>query len=418
MSGKYKHDTKDVAFNVSRRHFFRFGAVGIGALALAGRANLVGADDTSIELPFANGKRPLVAYPQKRPLMVKTSRAVNLETPFHVFNEGAFTPNDAFFVRWNSSAMPTHIDATNFRINIRGRVKTPLSISVDDLKKMPAVEIAAVCQCAGNSRGFSNPRVTGGQWGNGAMGNAKWTGVRLKDLLDKAGLEADATRVRFNGLDKPPAPKVPDFMKSLEMDVALGPDILVAYAMNDEALPVLNGFPVRLVVPGWYATYWVKMLEDIEVMNSEDESFFMKTSYRMPAGTCGCVEPGQKPAKTVPITRFTIRSFITSLQDGNQIKGNQPHTVKGIAFDSGFGIQRVLFSSDGGKQWNETTLGKDHGKYSFREWQIPFKPARGKSYALMAMAVSTIGESQSATPLWNPSGYARNVIETVNVKAI
>lgn len=417
MSDKNNHDTKDATFNVSRRHFFRFGA-GIGALALAGRAGLVGAEENSIELPFANGKRPLVAYPQKRPLMVKTARAVNLETPFHVFNEGVFTPNDAFFVRWNSSAMPTQIDTNNFRIAIRGRVKKTLSISIDDLKKMAAVEIAAVCQCAGNSRGFSTPRVPGGQWGNGAMGNAKWTGVRLKDLLDQAGLEADATRVRFNGLDKPPGPKVPDFIKSLEMDVALGPDILVAYAMNDEPLPVLNGFPVRLVVPGWFGTYWVKMLEDIEVMNGEDETFFMKTSYRMPAGVCGCVEPGQKPAKTVPITRFTIRSFITSIQEGGQIKGGQPHSVKGIAFDSGFGIQRVLFSSDGGKQWSETTLGKDHGKYSFREWQVPFAPARGKSYALMAMAVNTIGESQSSTPSWNPSGYARNVIETVNIKAI
>lgn len=417
MNEKDKPDAKDAALTVSRRHFFRLGA-GMGALALAGRSGLVSADEGSIELPFANGKRPLVAYPQKRPLMVMTARAANLETPFHVFNEGVFTPNDAFFVRWNSSAMPTQIDTANYRINVRGRVKKPISLSIDDLKKLPAVEIAAVCQCAGNSRGFSTPRVPGGQWGNGAMGNAKWTGVRLKDVLDQAGLEADATRVRFNGLDKPPASKVPDFIKSLDMEMALNPDVLVAYAMNGEPLPLLNGFPVRLVVPGWFATYWIKMLDDIEVLNSEDDTYFMKTSYRMPAGACGCVEPGQKPGKTVPITRFTIRSFITSLQEGHQVKGGQPHTVKGISFDSGFGIQRVLFSSDGGKQWHETTLGKDYGKYSFREWQIPFTPARGQSYSLMTMAVNTIGESQASTPLWNPSGYARNVIETVNVKAI
>lgn len=417
MNEKDKLNTEEGDLTLSRRNFFRLGA-GLGALALTGRSAFVGADEGNIELPFANGTRPLVAYPQKRPLMVHTARGVNLETPFHVFNEGVFTPNDAFFVRWSSSAMPTQIDTVNYRVNVRGRVKKQISFSIDDLKKLPAMEIAAVCQCAGNSRGFSMPRVPGGQWGNGAMGNAKWTGVRLKDVLDQAGLEADATRVRFNGLEKPSAPSVPDVIKSLDMDMALSPDVFIAYAMNGEPLPVLNGFPVRLVVPGWYATYWVKMLEDIEVLNSEDESYFMKSTYRIPANACGCVEPGQKSAKTVPITRFTIRSFITSLQDGHQVKGGEPHTVKGIAFDSGFGIQRVLFSSDGGRQWHEATLGKDYGKYSFREWQIPFTPARGQAYGLMVMAVNTIGESQASTPLWNPSGYSRNIIETVNVKAV
>ena len=405
---------------LTRRGFLRAGA-GFGALAMAGYSfNGMAHGGDTVQLPVPhNGTRRLLAYPQKRPLLVLTSRPVQLETPFAIFNEGAFTPNDAFFVRWHLADVPTTIDPAAFKINVRGRVKQSLVLSLNDLKTgYEPVEIAAVCQCSGNSRGLFKPAVPGGQWANGAMGNALWTGVRLRDVLKKAGLEADAIQVRFNGMDGPVLPGTPDYLKTLDVDVALSDDVIIAYAMNHEALPVLNGFPVRLVVPGWYATYWVKMLNDIEVLNTTDTQFWTNPAYRIPANACACVEPGQKPDKTIPINRMNVRSFITSVGDGAEMKSGATHLVKGIAFDGGIGIQRVLFTTDSGKTWSEASLGKDYGKYSFREWQVPFTPAAGQNYELTALAVNLNGETQQFASRWNPSGYMRNVVEPVRIKGV
>ncbi|MEW6132542.1 MAG: molybdopterin-dependent oxidoreductase [Pseudomonadota bacterium] len=404
--------------DASRRKFLGAGA-SLGGLALLGQAPLASAMQKMIELPMVNGSRGLAAYPQKRELIVMTARPVQLETPMAVFNEGVFTPNDAFFVRWHLANMPTSIDAATFRIKVHGLVKQPLELSVADLRNnYEQVEIAAVCQCAGNSRGLFNPRVPGGQWSNGAMGNALWKGVRLRDILNKAGIQVGAVQVRLNGADGPVLPTTPDFVKALDMDIALQEDVIVAYAMNGEPLPLLNGYPVRLVVPGWYATYWVKMLDDIEVIGKVDENFWMKPAYRIPDNPCGCVEPGQKGMAMVPINRMTVRSFITSVADGAKVKGGRLQEVKGIAFDGGYGIARVLFTTNGGKTWAETRLGKDYGKYSFREWSFAFRPRPGRRYELACLAISNNGESQRFAPRWNPSGYMRNVVEPVRVTAV
>jgi DMSO/TMAO reductase YedYZ molybdopterin-dependent catalytic subunit len=373
------------------------------------------AADATVQLPFENGMRRLVAYPQKRPLIVLTTRPVQLETPMVVFNAGPFTPNDAFFVRWHLGNVPTDIDGDAFRINVHGLVNTPLSLSVADLKSgYDAVEIAAVCECSGNSRGFFNPRVPGGQWGNGSMGNAKWKGARLKDILTKAGVKDGAVQVSFNGADTPVLPGTPDFIKAINVDLAMNPDVLVAYSMNGADLPVLNGYPVRLVIPGYYATYWVKMLNDIEVKGEVEQNFWMKTAYRIPDNPAGSQVPGET-VKTVPINRLTVRSFITSVPDGDRIAERAPFTVRGIAFDSGYGIARVLFSIDGGRSWTDARLGDDLGKYSFREWNATFKPVRG-AHTLASLAINTIGETQRLdVPQWNNPGYLRNIVERVRV---
>jgi DMSO/TMAO reductase YedYZ molybdopterin-dependent catalytic subunit len=303
-----------------------------------------------------------------------------------------------------------------FRVDVKGNVNSPLTLSLDDLKKFEPVEIVAVNQCSGNSRGFFKPRVAGGQLGNGAMGNAKWKGARLKDVLTKAGVATGGKQVTFNGLDGPLVPQTPDFVKALDVDQALDGEILLAYEMNGEDLPWLNGYPLRLIVPGHYGTYWVKHVNEIAVIDETFKGFWMDPGYRIPANECGCVEPGTKPAKTVPITRFNVRSFITSLADGAEIKANAAATIKGIAFDGGYGIREVIFSEDGGQTWREAELGKDLGKYSFREWTIPFMPKAGK-LALKVKATNRIGQSQPMEPLWNPAGYMRNVVETVNVTA-
>ena len=206
-------------------------------------------------------------------------------------------------------------------------------------------------------------------------------------------------------------------MKSLDTDLAMSDNVIVAYAMNGADLPVLNGYPVRLIVPGYFATYWVKMLNDIEVLSEPDQNFWMKTAYRIPADPCGCQQPGST-VKTVPINRLTVRSFITSVADGARVKSGAALTVSGIAFDSGYGIQSVLFSSDGGAHWTPATLGKDYGKYAFRPWQARFAPQAGKQYTLASLAMNTIGEAQRLdNPVWNPGGYLRNTVETVRVSA-
>jgi len=398
---------------VTRRQFLKAtGLLGLGA-AVASPA-LLAAD--SVTMPFANGQRALATFPQKRPLILLTARPPQLETPFSVFNEGLLTPNDAFFVRYHLAQIPTSIDPDKFTLSIKGKVTTPTTFSLADLKtKFDPAEIVAVNQCSGNGRGFSAPRVGGGQMGNGAMGNARWKGVRLKDVLNKAGVAASAKQVTFNGLDSAPVEKIPDFIKALEVDHALDDDTLLAYEMNGAPLPMLNGFPLRLIVPGYYGTYWVKHLNEITVVDEPFTGYWMDPAYRIPDNTCACVEPGTAPKKTKPIARFNVRSFITSLTDGDRLASGRDVTVRGIAFDGGYGIAEVLFSEDGGKNWREAQLGKDLGKYSFREWTIPFRPQQPGAYELKVKATNRIGQSQPMDALWNPPGYMRNVVETVKV---
>jgi DMSO/TMAO reductase YedYZ molybdopterin-dependent catalytic subunit len=399
---------------ISRRLFLRR-AMFTAAAVPAG----VWAADETVRLPFENGERELVKYPQKRALIRLSSRPPQLETPFAVFNEGAITPNDAFFVRYHLGGSPPVRELLMpdaFRVQVLGKVKTPLKLSVEELRaQFEPVEVTAVNQCSGNSRGFFQPRVAGGQLGNGAMGNAKWKGARLKDVLEKAALAADAKQVLFNGLDVPPAPKVPDFVKSLDVEQALDPDLLLAYEMNGEPLPWLNGFPLRLVVPGHYGTYWVKHLHEITVVDETFKGFWMDPAYRIPDTECAAIAPGTAAKHTIPISRFNVRSFITNIADGAKLRAGAPQTVRGIAFDGGYGIREVLFSFDGGRSWRAAELGKDLGKYSFREWEIAFTPETEGERKLLCKATNILGQSQPLEPLWNPSGYMRNVVETVTV---
>jgi sulfite dehydrogenase len=402
---------------VTRRRFLKSASLtGMGVL-LAGKATLTRAED-SVTLPFANGKRSLVKFPQKRPLILLTSRPPQLETPFSVFNEGLLTPNDTFFVRYHLSQVPTSIDPDKFSLSVNGKINNPLTLSLQELRsKFDAVAIVAVNQCSGNSRGFFTPRVGGGQLGNGAMGNARWKGARLKDVLAMAGLAAGAKQVTFNGLDGGVNEKTPDFVKALDVDQALEEDVLLAYEMNAEPLPMLNGFPLRLIVPGHYGTYWVKHLDEITVVDEPFNEYWMDPAYRIPDNSCACVEPGTAPRKTKPIGRFNVRSFITSLGEGDKLSIGREFTLRGIAFDGGYGIAQVLVSEDGGKTWREAQLGKDLGKYSFREWTTPFRPQRAGSYELLAKATNRIGQSQPLEQLWNPAGYMWNVVERVRVHA-
>src|ERR1700756_1011019 len=363
--------------SITRRSLL--GTAGLGGLALLSTPALA---QRVIELSLPGGPdtRPITTkFPQKGSMILQRTRPPLLETPWEVFDKGVFTPNNQFYVRWHWAGIPTSVDVTTFRLAVHGHVERTLSLTLDDLLHgLPRVELAAVNQCSGNSRGYFQPRVPGAQWANGAMGNALWTGVRLKDVLDRAGVKAGAVAVRFNGLDQPVVANAPDFMKSLAIDHAGDGEVMVAYGMNGAQLPLLNGFPLRLIVPGWYSTYWVKMLNDIEVLDQPDTNYWMATAYTIPDTPHANVKPGETGFKFVPISRMVPRSFITNIKVGDTISAGASTLARGIAFGGNSGVARVDFSSDGGQSWQQAQLGKDEGKYSFRQWQISFVvPSKG-----------------------------------------
>lgn len=387
----------------SRRNFLKTAGAVTVAAALGG---------VPAEL-FASGRR-LAKFPEKTDLILLTSRPPQLETPVDYFKQ-YITPNDALFVRWHISHIPTSVDLNLWRLKVGGNTEKELAFSMEDLRKFEKVSYTAVIQCSGNSRSFFDPRVAGGQWENGAMGNVTWAGARLKDILAKAGPKAGSVDVSFNGLDSPPLPTVPDLVKSLPVDKALEEDIIVAYEMNGADLPMLNGFPARLIVPGWYATYWVKSLSDITVLAKPFEGFWIKTAYRIPDDPCGCVLPGSAPKKTVPISRMTTRSLIISPAANAVLRLNQPVEIMGTAFSGGYGIRDVIVSINGGKSWDEAKLGEERGKYSWTQWSYTWRPLRPGEYVLMARATDTIGGSQPFDSIWNPAGYLWNRIEKTTV---
>ncbi len=399
--------------STSRRTFLQTTGV---AIASAAALPLKAMADSIETQPFDNGKRDLVIYPQKRPLMLITARPPHLETPFRIFNDSVITPNDAFFVRYHLANLPMSIDLSSYRLTVRGNVKSALSLSMEDIKSLaPAVEVVAVNQCSGNSRGYAKPRVFGAQLGNGSMGNARWVGVPLKAILDKAGILEGARQVTFKGLDEPVLPSTPRFIKALNVDHAMSGEPILAWSMNGTDIPFLNGYPIKLIVPGYSGTYWVKHLSEIEILDHEFDGFFMSTAYRVPATECECVPAGTAASSTHPITKLKVRSFITNLKSGDVVRGGQPLEIKGIAFDSGTGIKSVETSTDGGATWSGATLGENLGAYSFRAWSTRIIPSSKGDLTILTRATAQSGEVQPSKELWNPGGYMRNVIETISL---
>jgi DMSO/TMAO reductase YedYZ molybdopterin-dependent catalytic subunit len=395
-------------FFMNRRRFFQL--VGTtGAAALVASCNR-GVAPTEI----SSHTTDLARFPEKTELILLTDRPPQLETPLHYFRQD-LTPNEAFFVRWHLEAIPTSVDLRTFRLNVSGHVRTPLQLSVDELRsQFEPVSIIAVNQCSGNSRSFFEPRVPGGQWKNGAAGNAKWTGVSVKSILDRAQVKSGAVDVSFNGLDAAPLPSVSDFVKALSIDHVRDGEVMVAYTMNDQPLPMLNGFPLRLVVPGWYGTYWVKALSDITVLPQAFSNFWTDKAYRIPNSPNGTESPQNLDKDTVPINRFNVRSIFVRPEPDETVHPGIPTEMQGVAFDSGNGIKRVEVSTDGGVTWADARLDPELGKYSWRRWRASWTPGNRGQYRLMARATNSVGETQS-TAQWNRSGFMWNVIEHVDV---
>jgi DMSO/TMAO reductase YedYZ molybdopterin-dependent catalytic subunit len=358
----------------------------------------------------------LETLPGKQPLIRLSYRPPNYEAPLDYFKT-PITPNDRFYIRYHLADIP-EVDVKTYKITIGGEgANGKIEVTLDDLKRLPDYEIVAVNQCSGNRRGLSSPHVPGVQWGYGAMGCARWKGARLKDLLDKVGVKKDAIEVAFNGADGPVYEKTPDFMKSLPLWRALDDSTLVAYEMNGEPLPHFNGYPARLIVPGWTGTYWMKHLIGIDILTKPLGSYWMNPAYRIPLGQFPIVArfTSQETATSTPITEMVVNSLITSHAAGARVKAGKV-TVSGLAWDGGYGIRAVDVSTDGGLTWSGATLGDDLGRYAFRPWRFEFMAKSGKN-AITVNATNKIGQTQTATLLFNPAGYHNNVMQSVALEA-
>ena len=395
---------------MQRRDFLKLSLVA-SALALNASA--------STRQPLDSQSVSDVAFPEKRPLITYSDRPPILESPIEVFTK-AITPNDEFFVRWHMPKIPTHVSIDSYRVKVSGEVKNPLYISLQELKsEYEQVELTAVMQCGGNSRSAFVPTTSGIQWGNGAMGCAKFKGVRLKDVLQKANLTKDAAWIGLNGDDKAAFHKTENFMRELALH-EIKDDVIIAYEMNGEELPFLNGYPVRLVIPGSYSDSWVKMLSNITVMKEYKELFYMDTAYRIPDNECECETPDNYYEKTKPITTMNIKSVIGYPTSKTKINVNSNVTLKGVAFDSGHGIKEVLISLDAGKTWQKSKLGKELSLHAFREFRFNFRPKSKGDITLMAKAVNKIDQEQPFAKdiLWNHGGYKYNGIDSVTISVI
>lgn len=398
---------------VDRRHFIKKTAgslAALGGLGLLQRSGLTAAMDTE-KSTIPN------ALPGKEALIKQTFRPPNYETPINYF-DAPFTPNNLFFVRYHNAVIP-EVKISEWRLRIGGdAVRTSLELSLEQLRKdFEQVEVAALCLCSGNRRGSFEPPVPGLQWCSGAMGNALWRGVRLKDVLATAGIDKSALEVSLAGADSGVLPTTPDFIKSLPLPKALDENTLIAFEMNGEPLPHWNGFPARLIIPGWTATYWIKHLTAVNVISKPFDGYWMKTAYRIPKDRFPSGQfSSQETEIHMPITEILVNSLISNLVDGQTLPNAKPMEIKGVAWDGGDGIARVEVSTDGGSNWHQATLKQDYGRFSWRQWHFAFAPKHPGQYRIMTRATSHSGASQPLEPIPNPSGYHHNAVQKITIQ--
>jgi DMSO/TMAO reductase YedYZ molybdopterin-dependent catalytic subunit len=365
----------------------------------------------------SSGGDLLAALPGKKPLIQRAFRPPNFETPLADL-ASLYTGNAVFFVRYHLPVIP-RVDTTGWRLQVGGpSAQRSLALSLPELKSsFPHVSLAAVNQCSGNRRGLFSPRVPGVQWGNGAMGNALWTGVRLRDVLYKAGVAADALEVVFNGADSPVLPATPDFVKSLPIDRALDENTLIAFEMNGQPLPHWNGAPARLVVPGWTGTYWMKHLTDIRIQPTAFEGFWMKSAYRIPTSAFPTARfASQETPEATPITEMLVNSLIVSPAPAARLRRGEPAQLAGKAWDAGSGIAAVEVSVDGRQSWREATLGRDLGRFAWREFRLPLDTSKGGPLEIAVRARSRNGATQPEKLTFNAAGYHDNRVQTLRVE--
>jgi DMSO/TMAO reductase YedYZ molybdopterin-dependent catalytic subunit len=353
----------------------------------------------------------------KRDMIVRSARPLDLEMPIAGFSD-YITPLDRFFVR--SHVYTPRVEIAQWRLTVDGEVATALSLTLDDLRRMPSVELVSVLECAGNGRGFYEPSMPGLQWGHGAVGNGRWRGVRLADVLKRAGPTSSPKEVLFNGADTPLG-TMPDFQRSIPFAKALHPATLLAYEMNGETLPMEHGFPLRLVVPGWAGDSWIKWVTSITVLNREHDGFWMARAYRHPGRT---VQPGTAvpPEQMHPVTSLRVKSVIIEPRHDQAVtqftRVGEPLTLRGAAWSGDAGpVTRVDVSVDGGRRWTAAALPRDQRTdFGWRLWSYRWTPRREGEYTVLVRARDAAGNTQPLEQEWNPSGYLWNVAPRVTVR--
>jgi DMSO/TMAO reductase YedYZ molybdopterin-dependent catalytic subunit len=348
-------------------------------------------------------------FPGKRPLLVHNDFPEDLETPVEYFDSW-ITPLDRFFVRQH---LPRpKVDASSYRLSVNGLVGTPLALSLEDLKQMPQVKVPATLECAGNGRGNFRPKVPGLQWMKGAIGNAEWRGVRVADLLKKAGVRSEAKFGTANGLDVGVA-KTPDFIRSIPMQKLMHAATLIALEMNGAPIPELHGFPARLIIPGWDGASWVKWVSDLHLSAEPTKEFYFATAYRYPNYAVG---PGgsAKPEDMGVIEGMAVMSFFTSPLDQAKAPAGKV-TMRGMAYGGENRVARVEVSADGGSKWVDARLGVEDHPFAWRTFTQEWSPARKGYYVLCARATDSKGRVQPIEAEWNPSGYLWNALDRIGV---
>jgi sulfite oxidase len=383
----------------SRRYFLK---------QMSGAALALGATPTLFSRALAqNGS---INLPGEDAMIVRSFRFVDLETPVEYFNTW-LTSVPHFFVR-NHMHEPSELKAADWRLDIGGEVEKPFALTAAELLKLETHSVVNTLECAGNGRSLHRPQVPGVQWGKGAVSTAKFSGPRLRDVLERAGVKSTGKHVMFRGLDEVPG-KVPPFIRSIPIEKALDSDTLIATHMNGASLTKHHGFPARVLAPGWIGAASCKWLTEIKVLDSEFVGNFMSPGYRFPNQS---VKPGDavKPEDTHPLTALKVKSVISGPLDGANLKAGKV-SVHGAAWAGEADITKVEMSTDGGATWNPAALGHEHAHYAWRFWNYEWRAKPG-DYSILSRATDSQGRIQPATPDWNPSGYLYNAVDEVRIR--
>ena len=379
---------------------------------VTGTALAFGASSTLPSLALAAGQSDSIIIPGEDGMIVRSARFFDLETPVERLNAW-ITPVPHFFVR-NHMHEPSELSADNWRLTVGGEVEKPLTLTLADMKTLESHSVVNTLECAGNGRSLHRPQVPGIQWGKGAVGTAKFSGPRLREALQQAGVKPNGKHVMFRGLDEVPG-KVPPFIRSIPIEKALDSDTLIATHMNDAPLTKHHGFPARALVPGWIGAASCKWLTEIKVLESEFVGNFMNPGYRFPNQP---INPGDsvKPEDTHVLTSLNVKSVISGPLDGSSLKSGKL-MVHGAAWAGEANVVKVEISTDGGSTWNAATLGHDQSHYAWRLWDYSWNAKRGE-YAIQSRATDSGGRVQPVKASWNPSGYLYNAIDEVKIHVV
>jgi DMSO/TMAO reductase YedYZ molybdopterin-dependent catalytic subunit len=374
--------------DISRRAFVI--QVGAAATLLAGATPALA--QTPAPAPIAG----------KEKLIVRSPRPINLETPLRELTSD-LTPYELHFVRNNYDG--PEMDPAQYVLRVDGEVDNPLTLRLDDLRRLEQVTHTITLECAGNGRGFYNPKASGIQWENGAVGTSVWRGARLADVLRLARPRPAARHVVPNGNDAPPTPQAPDFIRSHPIWKAMEPHTLLALEMGGKPVPHLHGGPVRLVVPGWVGSASIKWLNQLTLAEQEWAGPFMARSYRSPRV--------DDPAASYSLQSLECKSLIVSPGDQSQLAAGA-QTVAGFAWAGEGTVVAVDVSTNGGQSWQPAALKGAEHRYAWRRWELGWDAKPG-SHTLMARASDSLGRFQPPTRPRDPQGYRWNVVHAVRV---